>query len=203
MDVIDGIAEEFITGDDTRIKCTKMLSSGGYGKVYEVNDSFGLDQSLIPSIDESRPYWEGTYYPDPYLSRTNVSQRFARKTIHLSGPITKQDIENEAITIEKLRKYKRHRNIVTIFRHGWLVSHARGNVPLPVYFIDMELGDQNLDQYIKGRYSRANGKLSLLEIWVIMLDIAAGLDHLHRRAIIHRDLKPANGIIDLFPWTQS
>jgi hypothetical protein len=36
MDVIEGIAEEFITGNDPLIKCTKLLSSGGFGKVYEV-----------------------------------------------------------------------------------------------------------------------------------------------------------------------
>jgi len=36
MDVFDGIAEEFITGNDPLIKCTKLLSSGGFGKVYEV-----------------------------------------------------------------------------------------------------------------------------------------------------------------------
>ena len=37
MDVFDGIAEEFITGNDPLIKCTKLLSSGGFGKVYEVS----------------------------------------------------------------------------------------------------------------------------------------------------------------------
>jgi hypothetical protein len=36
MDVIEGIAEEFITGNDPLIKCTKLLNSGGFGKVYEV-----------------------------------------------------------------------------------------------------------------------------------------------------------------------
>jgi hypothetical protein len=42
MDVIDGVGEEFITGNDPQIKCTKMLSSGGYGKVYEVNAQVSL-----------------------------------------------------------------------------------------------------------------------------------------------------------------
>jgi len=82
---------------------------------------------------------------------------------------------------------------VTIFRHGWLVSHdGRLDVHFPVYYIDMELGGQNLDRYIKETYS-SDAVLTLKEIWCIMSDIAGGLEYLHKRAIVHRDLKPANG----------
>jgi serine/threonine protein kinase len=97
------------------------------------------------------------------------------------------------MTIEKLRKHKKNKNIVTIFRHGWLVSHARHARPLPIYYIDMELGGRNLEEYSKDIYGGTNGRWPLLDIWIIMGDIAAGLEYLHKRAIIHRDLKPENG----------
>ena len=101
--------------------------------------------------------------------------------------VTKEDIAKEVTTINKLRCETSAMNLVTVFRHGWLESHRSEATELPIYFVDMELGKENLEGYIRRAYP-----LSLIDIWEIMQNIACGISFLHRRKIIHRDLKPAN-----------
>jgi len=77
----------------------------------------------------------------------------------LSPLIKKEDIENEARAIDILRNAEVPcANIVQVLRHGWLTSKTRGNASLPVYFVDMELGIQSLEDYIRG------GKKHLREV---------------------------------------
>ena len=69
-------------------------------------------------------------------------------------------------------------------------------------FIDMELCDLNLDDYIHCTKSEAMvptyfikdqpPPIKSLQIWNVMLHIANGVEFLHRKRMIHRDLKPAN-----------
>lgn len=69
----------------------------------------------------------------------------------------------------------------------------------------MELCVQNLEQYIHGERPRCVDTkgpsfvakdCSLPEavrnIWVIMTQIARGVEFIHRRQCVHRDLKPQN-----------
>lgn len=81
-------------------------------------------------------------------------------------------------------------NLVLVFRHGWLKSHPYDQVYLPTYFVDMELGKESLEDYIRRVHP-----LFLVDVWEIMQQIAAGIAFIHRKGIIHRDLKPANGNI--------
>lgn len=77
------------------------------------------------------------------------------------------------------------------------------------YYIDMELCDLNLDDYIHGDrqasfpMARAHAinifvskDCSLLEkmrnVWTIMIHISQGLDFIHQNGQVHRDLKPRN-----------
>ena len=97
-------------------------------------------------------------------------------------------------------------NIVNVLRQGWLPNG-------PYYFIDMKLGDFNLDTYIHQHLTSelvlnpANlkdnsptfvhpGTSSGLEkahnIWTIMKQIADDLSHIHSHGEVHRDLKPTN-----------
>jgi serine/threonine protein kinase len=91
-------------------------------------------------------------------------------------------------------------NIVQVLQHGLLSYH-------PSYFIDMELCELNLHDYIyqipSGRsesmyesipsFEKCAGAVSLLQIWRVMSQIASGVEYIHRKSYVHRDLKPANG----------
>lgn len=59
----------------------------------------------------------------------------------------------------------------------------------------LELMDNNLDEYL--RSSTNQGGITYKTLVGLFLDIASGLEHLHKHKIIHRDLKPQNVLISL------
>jgi serine/threonine protein kinase len=89
-----------------------------------------------------------------------------------------------------------HDNIIAIYNHGRLAP------PHAFYFIDMELCDINLEEYI---YCKRTGVLGLMEwdkaiadghgvflICGIMQQILSGLQFIHDHGEVHRDLNPQN-----------
>src|SRR5271163_3797641 len=88
-----------------------------------------------------------------------------------------------------------HPNIIQIFRHDKLHPNSE------FYFIDMELCDCNLEEYIYGRKrplrlmswdtAIAHGEGPFL-VCVITLHIASGLKFIHEKDQVHRDLNPQN-----------
>lgn len=98
-----------------------------------------------------------------------------------------------------------HQNLIKIFCDGW-----HDNL-IEYYYIDMELCDLNLHEYIHepSRPSVDADRVllfspvfvnrdcplaeNMLNIWTIMLHIAQGLEYLHTHKFVHRDLKPSNG----------
>lgn len=134
---------------------------------------------------------------------------FARKLVRVSNAIEK-DVKNEARVVESLREMGSHQNIVEVLKHGWLETSGK------VYFIDMELADATLADYIdyvfheKTKqpssphywpprlrfFSRPVGPLQTLPaMFEIGHAIANGLEFLHINGHVHRDLKPQNGNI--------
>jgi serine/threonine protein kinase len=121
---------------------------------------------------------------------------FARKLIRV--PRVSDDagvVDNEVQMLKTLSK-QRHLHIVTVFRIGML--HNSEDL-----FIDMELCDLNLREYIRGTKPRdlvptffvrdQPPPMIAMQIWNVMLQITTGVEYLHRRRVIHRDLKPDNG----------
>jgi len=88
-----------------------------------------------------------------------------------------------------------HKNLIEVFEFGMLPVGS-------FYFIDMELCDFNLDEYMKhpatslvGSISLNNTTLSMQRakwIWDIMKDITCGLAFIHSEGKVHRDIKPRN-----------
>jgi len=108
-------------------------------------------------------------------------------------------IRKEVDAIKKLCGLDSHDNIIQVLNHGHLSN--------PIfYFIDMELCDLNLHDYIHGQRPLtqsqsgsvphlidAEGVKSILQIWTVMGQIASGVEYIHRQNQVHRDIKPANG----------
>ena len=107
-------------------------------------------------------------------------------------------IQREADVIRKICGKGAHPHIISVFKLGELRnSHY--------YFIDMELCDLNLADFIKGPASpdasipvlikNSPPSLRALQVWNIMSHIAKGLVYLHSVRVVHRDLNPSNGTI--------
>lgn len=88
-------------------------------------------------------------------------------------------------------------NIVKVLRHDVFPE-------LNYYYIDMELCDINLEDYLykswptglvaKGSRYFVSPAYDISIVWEIVRDVACGLAFIHSREEVHRDLKPANGI---------
>jgi serine/threonine protein kinase len=130
---------------------------------------------------------------------------FARKVIRLTSRTPKPEIENEARIISSMLDGGGHSNIVQILSHGWLKS-------APCYFIDMELCDTTLREYIDYHYGASfnfdhltkdinpvfvtrdcSMVARIQNMWIIGTHVSRGLEFMHARSFVHRDLKPSNG----------
>jgi len=153
-------------------------------------------------VDEFRSNWGGT--TRKWKLELTAHKVLARKIIRVIGAITRAEIENEGRLISSFLENGGHRNIVTVTSHGWIRDF---------YFIDMELCDLTLNDYIAyfdglssppfeiiGQLSpvfiekNCSPILKIQNIWTIGTHIARGLEFMHGKGQVHRDLKPRNGI---------
>ena len=110
--------------------------------------------------------------------------------------------------ISAIRETGGHENIIGISDHGWL----KGS--LNVYFIDMELANFTLADYMRHLRDNSSSSLNIettrplspvfvqgdysftekmQNMWTIGVHIAQGLEFMHSHKHVHRDLKPSNG----------
>ena len=111
----------------------------------------------------------------------------------------KEYVEREVKAIQKLCSGPAtHPNIVQVMNHGLLWNS-------PYYYIDMELCDMNLEDYLQQKPPsstaavlpcciKGGGLDALIQTWSIMSQIASGVVYIHRENQIHRDIKPGNGM---------
>jgi len=97
-----------------------------------------------------------------------------------------------------------HKNLIKVY--GW------GEFPNATYhFIDMELCDFNLEEYLLCRVKENDDsrvppecrptEFGAVQIWDIMRQIAEGVAFIHSYGHVHRDLKPQNGTLFKFKLT--
>ena len=124
---------------------------------------------------------------------TSDGRLFARKVVRLFGAVEATDIDNEIRAVTKLCK-SGHANIVQVFEFGLLKDDSAW------HFIDMELCDFTLENYIRGDetpplLSWEQVKLQKLfhtTISDINGQILEGLIFIHGHREVHRDLSPQN-----------
>jgi serine/threonine protein kinase len=108
--------------------------------------------------------------------------------------VDKKVIEDEIQAILKICQDGGHKNIVSVIHIGDMPQNV---------FIDMELCDLNLDDFITSRKDQLSAAAYFVkdrpaptkcyQIWNVMCDISRGVEFLHSKNMIHRDLKPLNG----------
>lgn len=91
-------------------------------------------------------------------------------------------LHNEFMQEVAIMKKVRHKNVVQF------IGACTVRPSLCILFEYMEGG--SVHDYLR------KGPISLMEVLKIAMDVARGMDYLHRRHIIHRDLKTANLLID-------
>ena len=127
---------------------------------------------------------------------------FARKLLLAGRQLPPEEIQNEIRAVRKVCSgANTPGNIVKVLGHGTLPVSRH-------VYIDLELCEFNLEWYTRERLWRPTRKersktsddgfpqLDLMErvrfIWIIMWQVAKGLEFIHGLKEIHRDLKPRN-----------
>jgi serine/threonine protein kinase len=106
------------------------------------------------------------------------------------------DIDNEVRAINKLCR-NLHPNLVQVFDHGHLKQDRHDSA---FYFMDMELCDFNLGQYMRDENVSYLDKWSIIRAGAdlfshvvdIALQIINGLIFIHACGEVHRDISPQN-----------
>jgi len=73
---------------------------------------------------------------------SNDGKVFARKLTRVRLSVKQEDVEHEIKALESLYRTGGHPNIIEVLEHGWLETTGR------VYYLDMELADLSLAEYI-------------------------------------------------------
>jgi serine/threonine protein kinase len=130
------------------------------------------------------------------LKRARLNKQVSARKIIREVNDFNEVIKNEASVVTKLCMCG-HPNIIQVFNHGRMSEY-------PYYFIDMELCDLTLDDYVTQRWAPQGeergsyfmGKLSVMEKMKqtadILNDVTTGVAFIHQQKAIHRDLKPSN-----------
>jgi serine/threonine protein kinase len=114
--------------------------------------------------------------------------------IRAFGAVTQDDVDNEVRALKKLCQ-NQHPNIVQVFAYGEL------NPDSAVHFIDMELCDISLGNYLDGQELKNGVSWATVKEdedvpahgYNILQQILNGLLYIHCEGEVHRDLSPHNG----------
>ena len=178
----------YTTGGHPSLLHRRSIGTGGYGNVHEVS----------PHVSTRWPSF--TIFPLDRCVHDSINWhqwRHLQGSCFISLGSDEKLVEHEGRIIKKICEQGAHSNIVAVLKLGELRNTS-------YYFIDMELCDLNLDDYIHRKIplspcdslpyfiSNALPSIKAQQIWNIMRQLASGVNYLHTLNTVHRDLKPTN-----------
>jgi serine/threonine protein kinase len=182
----------FATDDNPILSHKRQIDAGSSGDVHEVLTFYDGAHTIVIQ------YWDQNRIPNPI--DFHLWQCFARKLLRLPYWRSRSSvIQNEIRAIKKLCDGQ-HSNIILVMEMGDFQL-------TPYFYIDMELCDINLHDYIHSNdatlsrtalglppfLDNLNIACKVHQIWNIMKDITSGLSFIHSNGEVHRDLKPKTG----------
>ena len=138
-------------------------------------DDFEIDVEHIQILSKIASSTFGHVYKGQYYGQ-DVAVKIIKDV--MENP----QLHNEFMQEVSIMKKVRHQNVVQF------IGACTVQPSLCILFEYMEGG--SVHDYLR------KGPISLLDVLKIALDVARGMDYLHRRHIIHRDLKAANLLIN-------
>lgn len=188
----EAVARKILRDDETRfVSSVTKVGAGGFGSVYKIS----LKRSF--SEQDTTPWMTSALGRDVYPHfwiRADKLQALARKIIEISRTDDEVDYQREVETMKALCNSSQN-NIVQFLGDGVIV-------PGTYYFIDMELCDINLRQYMNGEVnvtgiyglpSWNKEEPDMFMIAAIMQQLLSGLAFVHSEKKVHRDIDPTNG----------
>ncbi|MBN2389177.1 MAG: protein kinase, partial [Anaerolineae bacterium] len=140
----------------------------------------------------------GNYLVVAYLGQGGMAQVYKAYHTRLARYVALKFIRPELLQADALRAFEQeaktlarlnHPNVVQVYDFGELaLSEAKGQVDARQPYLVMEyIAGETLKEWLP-----EDQPLPLEQVWSILQQISAALDHAHEQGIIHRDVKPGN-----------
>ncbi|GAB6020418.1 Eukaryotic translation initiation factor 2-alpha kinase [Chamberlinius hualienensis] len=161
----------------------------------DLNNSFNTDEQFSYAYSSSRTG----------VSSSMEIQEVSMESVSEQGEVDNKVLSKLSVSAEKPKGkfWDASASTTTSYSDQSVVSCTQQNGPKLFLYIQMELCNSNLDQYLRKRNDQLSDcqvdKLTKIDeayCECIMQQILKGVKFIHSKGLIHRDLKPSNIFLD-------